>query len=160
AYWVRHMREPVKFRAGVTEIAREGNWLWLEVGPGNALSRLVRQELKFLANENQNGHQAQRATDKMLTTLGDGEGDDLARVLQSVAQLWANSATPDWEALREWSSRQAGVTPRQPRRVRLPSYPFQRERFWLEPPAKTESPTAPAPLNKTDLNDWFYIPSW
>src|SRR6185369_16636136 len=97
-YWVRHMREPVRFRAGVTEIAREGNWLWLEVGPGNALSSLVRQQLKFLANESQNGHDAPRATDKVLTTLGDGAGDELPRVLQSVAQLWTNGATPKWEA--------------------------------------------------------------
>lgn len=159
-YWVRHMREPVKFRAGVTEIAREGIWLWLEVGSGNALSSFVRQQLKFLANERANGHQAQRVTDKVLTTLGDGEGDELARVLQSMAQLWANGATPNWEALREWSSRQAGVTPRKPRRAWLPSYPFQRERFWLEPPPKTEAAAVPVPLIKTDRNEWFYIPSW
>ena len=159
-YWVRHMREPVKFRAGVTEIARAGNWLWLEVGPGHTLSRLVRSQLKFLAGESQNGRQPSPATDKVLTTLGDSEGDELPRLMQSVAQLWTNGATPNWEALREWSSRQAGVTPRKPRRVWLPSYPFQRERFWLEPPPKTETAAVPAPLNKTDLNEWFYIPSW
>ncbi|HEX3250951.1 MAG TPA: SDR family NAD(P)-dependent oxidoreductase, partial [Pyrinomonadaceae bacterium] len=120
----------------------------------------VRQQLKFLASESQNGHDAPRATDKVLTTLGDGAGDELPRVLQSVAQLWTNGAAPNWEALREWSSEQAGVTPRKPRRVWLPSYPFQRERFWLEPPPKTAAAAVPAPLNKTDLDDWFYIPSW
>ncbi|HXQ69968.1 MAG TPA: amino acid adenylation domain-containing protein [Pyrinomonadaceae bacterium] len=159
-YWVRHMREPVKFRADVTEIAREGNWLWLEVGPGNALSRLVRQQLKFLASKSENEHQVQRVTDKVLTTLSDGEGDELARVLRSVAQLWTAGSTPDWEALREWGSRQAAVTPRKPRRVWLPGYPFQRERFWLEPPTTTAAVAVPAPLKKTNLNEWFYIPSW
>jgi amino acid adenylation domain-containing protein len=158
-YWVRHMREPVKFRAGVTEIAREGNWLWLEVGPGKVLSSLVRQQLRFLASEKQNGYQAPRAIDRVLTTLGEGEGDDLARLLQSVAQLWADGATPDWEALREWGRKQTGAT-RKPRRVWLPSYPFQRERFWLEPPPKTAVAATAAPLKKAGLDEWFYIPSW
>ncbi|MEK6278967.1 MAG: amino acid adenylation domain-containing protein [Acidobacteriota bacterium] len=160
-YWVRHMREPVKFRAGVTEIAREGNWLWLEVGPGRALSRLVRQQLQFLASESQNGHQAPRATDhndKVLTTLSDGEGDELARMLRSIGELWTCGTSVNWEALRVWSSRHAGVTPRKPRRVWLPPYAFQRQRFWLEPPARQDE--GPSLERKTSLTDWFYIPSW
>ncbi len=160
-YWVRHMRQPVLFRPGVTEIARGGNWLWLEVGPGRTLSTLVKRQLQFLNSDNQNGHPvAFDDSHRILTTLGEGEGDELVRVLQSVAQLWTGGAAVNWEALREWSCSQAGGTPRKPRRVSLPGYPFQRERFWLEPSPKTGAAALPSPLNKSDLSDWFYIPSW
>ena len=163
-YWVRQMREPIQFRAGVTEIAREGNWLWLEVGPGRALSTLVKRQLQFLASDKQNVTQASGVTGDhhtVLTTLGDGIGEELARTLQSIAQLWTKGSEVNWEALREWSSQQAGIAPRKPRRVWLPTYPFQRERFWLEPLAKTgKDHEELSSLDKNDLTDWFYIPSW
>src|SRR6201991_3860966 len=163
-YWVRHMREPVQFRAGVTEIAHEGNWLWLEVGPGQMLSRLVRQQLRFLTSENQNGRSRSEANQsRILTTLGNDDGDQLARMLRSVAQLWACGVAVDWNALREWSGRQVDAMSRKPRRVWLPGYQFQRERFWLEPLARNdrehEGATA-LPENKSRLPGGGYMPSW
>src|SRR6185295_1043190 len=119
---------------------------------------------RFLTSENQNGQpRAAEQQPRILTTLGGDDRDQLERTLRSVAQLWTGGAVVDWAALREWSGRQVEATPRKPHRVWLPGYQFQRERFWLEPPATNdrehEAVTA-LPENKSQLAEWFYVPSW
>ncbi len=129
-HWLRHMREPVQFSAGVSTIAATGNWIWVEVGPGGALGRLVRQTL--LQGDSQKRHEVV----SMLGRAGDQELPDL---LRSVAQLWTYGAEVDWTRLRDWSFEEAltrtaseVVEPRKLRRVSLPTYAFDRQRFWIQ----------------------------
>lgn len=137
-YWLRHLREPVQFSAGVSAIAAEGNWLWLEVGPGRGLGRLVKQTLLHEDKPNQEGGKPRH---EVMSTLPNSPDKELQGVLRSIAQLWTNGAEVNWSKLRNWSF-QEGLTrnasdervtqPRKPRRVSLPTYAFDRQRFWIE----------------------------
>ena len=131
-YWLRHMREPVQFSAGVSTIAAAGNWIWVEVGPGGALGRLVRQTL--LQGDSQKRHE-------VVSTLGRAGDQELPDLLRSVAQLWTYGAEVDWTRLRDWSFQEALTRtasneqvsePRKLRRVSLPTYAFDRQRFWIQ----------------------------
>jgi glutamate-1-semialdehyde aminotransferase/acyl carrier protein len=137
-YWLRHMREPVQFSAGVRTIAAEGNWAWLEVGPGDALGRLVKQTL--LQEDNQEQKKG-KSRHEVVSILAQSDNKELVGVLRSVAQLWTFGTEVNWSKLRDWSFQEAltrnggnGRTaqPRKLRRISLPTYAFDRQRFWIE----------------------------
>jgi acyl transferase domain-containing protein/acyl carrier protein len=71
-------------------------------------------------------------------------------VLSTVARLWLAGAAIDWAALH----RGAG------RRVELPTYPFQRSRYWVEPRPVAASTPAPASGRIDDPARWTYLPTW
>lgn len=147
-YWLRHTREPVLFSAGVNTIAAQGNWIWLEVGPGGALTRLVKQTLLSKQGEGKPRHE-------MVTTLVQS-GDTEAGVWRSVAQLWAYGAEINWNKLT--------AQPRKLRRISLPTYAFDHQPFWIQhrrqfgPQTQDHAPhlqpaprkTAPAAIAESD----------
>lgn len=113
AYWSRHFREAVQFSAGVSELRKRPNSILLEVGPGNVLSTLARQHGGI-------------STDQMIvSSLSDGfsgEGDAVA-LLSALGSLWLAGVQPNWPAIHGRERRQC---------VSLPTYPFERKRYWLE----------------------------
>ncbi|PNQ41088.1 hybrid non-ribosomal peptide synthetase/type I polyketide synthase, partial [Ralstonia solanacearum] len=112
-YWAAHLRGTVRFADGLQTLMQDGPPTWIEVGPGQTLSALARS----CAGEA-----------LVLPSLSGGEHPkpDLAVLLGSAGQLWLSGQALDWRALY------AG----QPRRtLRLATYPFQRERHWLDAPA-------------------------
>ena len=111
-YWTRHLREAVRFSAGVTRLNEKEDICYLEVGPGRVLATLARQNLTQPAN---------RTIASSLPEPG-SEADEIHSVLQAVGTLWASGSNVDWKTLH--------VTARR-RRVSLPTYPFERKRFWL-----------------------------
>jgi amino acid adenylation domain-containing protein len=118
-YWARHARETVRFADGVTVLGGgDPAPLLLEVGPGNVTSTLALQTLGSKAAG-------------VVTSLQDAsrERSDRDCLLEALGRLWTLGAEPRWEALHE------GV----PRRVPLPTYPFERKRFWIEAPARSGS---------------------
>jgi amino acid adenylation domain-containing protein len=123
-YWARHARETVRFADGIkTLLASESAPILLEVGPGNVLSTLAFQAL-------------QGATNPVVTSLQDAarESSDRACMLEALGHLWAHGTEPHWSALHA-----------QPlRRVPLPTYPFERKRFWIEAPPKDRNATGGA----------------
>ncbi|WNV87568.1 type I polyketide synthase [Umezawaea sp. Da 62-37] len=108
-YWVRHVREAVRFADGVRCLEREGVADFVELGPDAVLTTLARDVLAEPVGE-------------LIPTLRRGrhEGEAVAR---AVAQLRLRGATPDWRAVFPGA-----------RVVDLPTYPFQRERYWLSAP--------------------------
>jgi acyl transferase domain-containing protein/acyl carrier protein len=130
AYWARHMRSPVRFAEGVGELLQEPDRIFLEVGPGATLGTLVKQHPDAEAN---------RIT---IPTLR--EGADLEAVLEAVGRLWIAGVEIDWLRFHNGERR---------RRVPLPTYPFERQRYWLDPP-KTTAPRI------ADVEDWFWVPAW
>lgn len=111
AYWARHLRETVRFSAGVDELLRGPAAALLEVGPGRALSALI---------------EARRApSHRAIPCLArPGSRDlDTVCVLEAIGRLWADGATIDWSALHADERR---------RRVPLPAYPFERQRCWID----------------------------
>ncbi len=140
AYWARQMRAPVQFGAGLATLAQAPGRVLLEVGPGVTLSSLARQQLG-------------QAT--VLASLGhreDPRGDELL-LATALGRLWLAGVALAWEATEG-----AGLR----RRIPLPTYPFERQRFWIA--AQSGAAVArrrPPPVGKlADMADWFYLPTW
>jgi len=138
-YWARHMRSTVRFAEGIGELLREPERVFLEVGPGATLGTLVKQHPAAAA---------ERVAVPTLRRAGEG-GSDLDLLLEAVGRLWIAGVEPDWAAFHGGERR---------RRVGLPTYPFERQRYWIDPPAATA--TAAPSRRDLDLEDWFWVPSW
>ncbi|MER5387294.1 SDR family NAD(P)-dependent oxidoreductase [Streptomyces sp. NPDC002688] len=107
-YWVRHVREAVRFADGVRTLYELGVTTFVEIGPGGVLSAL-----------------AQGCLDGDIVTVPVVRTDrpESQAVVTALAELHVHGVSPDWRALFPGA-----------RRVDLPTYAFQYERFWLETP--------------------------
>ncbi len=114
-YWTKHLRSTVRFSDGVQELLKESNRVFLEVGPGNTLSTLVRQHL--------NGAGSSRVVLASMRHPQEQDADD-AFILRSLGRLWLAGVDVDWTGFYEGEKR---------RRVVLPTYPFERRRYWVDP---------------------------
>jgi acyl transferase domain-containing protein len=121
-YWTRHLRQGVMFAKGIGTILEAGSVALLEVGPGRTLTTLARQHPAI------DLHQPIAAS----LPTAKGEMSDQAAMTTALGILWQADVTIDWTAYYADESRQ---------RVPLPTYPFERKRYWIEPPA----PGAAAP---------------
>jgi len=113
SYWARHLRQTVRFAQGI-ETLLPGDPLFLEIGPGRTLGTLVRQTAKA------RGRQA-----AVLSSVRhpNDEAADEAFLLESLGRLWLAGAPVDWPALYADQRRL---------RVPLPTYPFERKRYWVD----------------------------
>lgn len=142
AYWVRHIRQTVRFSDGVQELLRERNRVMLEVGPGQTLTSLVRQ----IADRSL----AQRVIPSLPAPKE--PQSDVAFALTALGKLWLAGVGVDWEALYKDNQR---------RRVFLPTYPFERQRYWIDVARNPATATrAQSSGKQTDIADWFYVPVW
>lgn len=123
-YWATHLRQTVRFADGLAELLREPGRAFLEVGPGTTLATLARQ------------HPAWNGGSAAVSTLPHGKSaiSDEEGLLSALGRLWLSGATVNWGHF--WNGE-----PR--RRVPLPTYPFERKRFWVEP-GQTHRPPVPA----------------
>ncbi|WUK93123.1 SDR family NAD(P)-dependent oxidoreductase [Streptomyces sp. NBC_00358] len=106
-YWVRHVREAVRFADGVRTLHEMGVTSFVEIGPGGVLSALTQSCLD----------DADVVTVPALHT----DRPEPQALTLALGQLHAHGVSPDWQALFPGA-----------RRVDLPTYAFQRERYWLE----------------------------
>lgn len=117
AYWAQHARQPVRFGPALHTLTASGRKLLLEVGPGSTLSGLAAQSAR--------GRFA--AAIPSLGAAGEGlDPAEKAGVLAALGRLWTAGASPALEAVADAESR----------RIPLPSYPFERRRHWIDPPAQ------------------------
>ena len=112
-YYATHLRHAVQFEAGVRAIATDPAILFLEVGPGNALASLSRltvgkQRAKHVVSSLP--HPQERRTDS-------------ESMLDAAGRLWTAGVELDWAMLHPGAER---------RRVPLPTYPFERKRYWVD----------------------------
>ena len=139
AYYAQHLRHAVRFSDGLGEIMREIAPVFVEVGPGKTLLSLARRHTF-------NGHKSTA----LQSLPGPGAAQSESRVMVgTLGQLWRQGCTIDWKGFHD---------ERQPLRVALPTYPFERLRCSVE----TEPETSPLSRSrgKRPVNDWFYAPSW
>ncbi len=108
-YWRRHAREPVQFAAAVKTLAEQGVKVFLEIGPDPVLLGMARRCL-------------QDERHSWLPSLRSGRGEWL-QMLESLQKLYVAGAEVEW-------ARFDSDYPR--RRLALPTYPFQRQRYWLD----------------------------
>lgn len=112
-YWVTHLRQPVRFADGLGELLADPTRAILEVGPGRTLSTLARQ------------HPAVSAGRVILTSLRHPQDQtpDVAFLLTTLGRLWLADVAIDWRGVYAHARR---------RRIPLPTYPFERRRYWVE----------------------------
>lgn len=135
-YWGQHLRQTVRFAEGITEIGKQSEQILLEVGPGKVLSNLVKDWEK---------------SQTILSCLRhpQEEQSDIAFLLNTFGQLWQAGIEVNWQ---EFYHAQHCY------RIPLPTYPFERQKFWIEPQAKFTAISQD--IISQDINDWFYIPVW
>lgn len=114
AYWRRHLRATVRFADGVQLLHQHGARLYVEIGPQPTLLGMAQRCLD-----------GQTAT--FLPSLRLGQ-HDWQQMLNSLGELYVHGAAVEWEGLHK---AEAG----QRQRLVLPTYPFQRERYWVAAPA-------------------------
>jgi len=112
SYWAGHVRQTVRFADGVGQLMADPKNLLLEVGPGQTLSTLARQ------------HPAKQGEQVVLPSLPLAGENELRGFYESLGRLWISGAKVDWQKFYCKESR---------RRATLPSYPFERKRYWPEP---------------------------
>ncbi len=143
-YWARHLRGCVRFAAGVSALLREPDRLLIEVGPGNTLCALARKSPVWDAGRvaiASTRHPSER-------------GSDAAVLAGALGQAALADAPVDWEAFYQDERR---------RRIPLPTYPFERTRYWNDPQKQLS-----AAFDKSDalagkrpaVHDWLYSAGW
>jgi len=140
-YWVRHLRGTVRFAEGLKTLYAEPDRALIEVGPGTSLAQLARQ------------HPDRGARPVVAAARQPKEEqDDLAVLLGALGQLWMAGVPIDQKAFFAGQKR---------RRVVLPTYPFERRRFYIEPATDMlAAMSAQAGAKRLDFEDWFYVPYW
>ena len=139
-YWARHLRQAVRFADGVRELCKDADLILLEVGPGQTLATLARQQPAA----------AGRAILSSLRHPKERKAD-LPVLLKTLGQLWLHGVGPDWKGFYGGERRS---------RVPLPTYPFERRRFWVERNQESGPVAAADARKKQDIADWFYLPYW
>ncbi|HSV68460.1 MAG TPA: beta-ketoacyl synthase N-terminal-like domain-containing protein [Mycobacteriales bacterium] len=144
-YWVRHLREPVRYADGVRAVLSRPGRVLLEVGPGRALTSLA-------------AGQRIAPAPIAISTMGlpRDTQPDLAHLVTAVGRLWQSGVAVDWRAFHGDA---------RPGRVPLPAYPFEGRRYWVEagPPAGTAAvakpvePVEPA-VAVDDVDDGYVAP--
>lgn len=141
-YWAKHLRGTVRFADGLRELVKDSNWVLLEVGPGRSLSTLARW----------NPHRAKGQVVVHSVRHPEDSMHDEAFLLGAAGKLWMSGVQFDWEGLYQHERR---------RRVLLPTYPFERQRYWIEAQKiKGTASGSPKPGKNSNIADWFYVPSW
>ncbi|MDF5757172.1 type I polyketide synthase [Spongiactinospora sp. TRM90649] len=110
-YWVRHVREAVRFADGVATLQAQGVTRYLELGPDGVLTAMAQQSIDAID------------TATLVPALRSGR-DEAETALTALAALHVTGHTLDWTALLPAA-----------RTIDLPTYPFAKERYWPEPVA-------------------------
>lgn len=140
-YWVRHLREPVRFTDGLQRLLDDPERVLLEVGPGRTMASLARH------------HPGRPATQPVVSSMRhrDQAVADDACWMQALGELWSAGVEIDWKA---WWGSETRL------RIPLPTYRFQRQRHWIEPGSSLSNAAVPADDVRLDLADWANEPVW
>lgn len=140
AYWASHLRSTVRFADGVATLAEDPNRIYIEVGPGRALSSLVKAQGRISAH-------------RVINSLPhpDERTDDSLHWLTAVARAWATGLKTDTSRLFP----AVGA-----RRIALPTYAFQGQRYFLDR-IDTQPEQGGTKFEKmADMASWGWRPAW
>ncbi|MCP4149154.1 MAG: acyltransferase domain-containing protein, partial [bacterium] len=145
AYWAKHLRNPVRFSEGVKTLLAKKKTLYIEVGPGRALSTFVKAQMDVTRG------------DQVVNTMRHPREDlsDTAYIHREIGRMWLFGKEINWQTFRGREEK---------RRIPLPTYPFEKQRYWID---KTAIKIAPGQLTgkaaaggQEPLDQWFYLPDW
>ena len=139
-YWVKHLRSTVRFADGLATLAADKTRLYIEAGPGRALSSLAKaQSIDANAVINVLPH-------------ADEAVDDHLYFLAALGRGWATGLALPIERLSVDAA---------PRRVRLPTYPFQHQRYFFDRVISgTAEKEVEVPAKRPDIANWGWAPAW
>lgn len=145
-YWAKHLRHTVQFARGLQTLSQHSGSVLqhrrivlLEVGPGQNLSGLAAGQMN-------------RENCLIVSSLPHPRKPrpESAAMLEALGRLWIHGVDVDWPAFNSHQGCQ---------RVPLPTYPFERRRYWIEaqPIANQAQPSI---SKRAKIADWFYVPGW
>jgi acyl transferase domain-containing protein/acyl carrier protein len=136
---VEHLRRTVRFASGLDCLKAGETTHLVEVGPGRTLGTLARQ-----------GRGAMHVVSSLPGPDAPASPD--VWVLDALGQMWQAGVEVDWSAVHGGRRRL---------RLPMPTYPFERSRYWIDvPPADDEHPAKTAARKMPDPVDWQYAPRW
>ncbi len=152
-YWTRHLRGTVRFNDSLHKLLSNQTQVLLEVGPGETLITLARR------------HSLAKSEHMMLSSSPHPSKAHIAlkHLYLSLGKLWLNGKVIDWNGFYKHEQRY---------RVSLPTYPFERQSYWIKPDGQHTSASnsvetkSDKSLNKVEesaicpITDWLYMPSW
>ena len=111
SYWARHLRQTVRFAEGVALLLQTPEQILLEIGPGRTLSTLAGKQ--------------KEAQQLVLSSLRhpQEQQSDVVLLLNTLGKLWLNGIQVDWSGFYANEQRY---------RIPLPTYPFDRKKYWIE----------------------------
>jgi phthiocerol/phenolphthiocerol synthesis type-I polyketide synthase E len=126
-YWASHIRQTVRFADCLETLYENGNQVLLEVGPGRTLSAFASQ------------HPAKPKGAKVMPSIRHPKesSSDTAFLLETLGSLWTAGIEVDWSQFQGNYRR---------RRIPLPTYPFERKRYWIQPGASAPLQSAVADI--------------
>ncbi|MEO0515668.1 MAG: beta-ketoacyl synthase N-terminal-like domain-containing protein [Cyanobacteria bacterium P01_A01_bin.116] len=175
-YWGRQIRQTVRFSEGTTTLLQLADPVFLEIGPGDTLTKLTQQH--FSPASPKENHPEKNHPGKPYPTINSlphpkSTETDSTQMLSAIGLLWSAGVDIQWKAVQGKHNH---------RRIPLPTYPFERQRYWVdfdastltdqmgetreqirsgvEASAQTNTKTGLTTALKPDLADWFYSPSW
>ena len=149
-YWAAHQRHAVRFADNLDLLTAKRSGVLIEVGPGDTLIGLAKsaarsnKEIRLIST----------------TRRAASQSSDAEHWQQTLGELWLAGVKLDWEAVHG---------DRRPHRTSLPTYPFERQNYWIDEEfgrssyadAEAESAHYKGPLYKRDdLAQWMYAKSW
>ncbi|MGE5339901.1 MAG: amino acid adenylation domain-containing protein [Candidatus Omnitrophota bacterium] len=144
-YWAMQVRETVRFAAGLEELLKEKNAIYIELGPGRNLMTTLQQ------------HPNKRPDHLFLNVLRYPQQkiSDVFYMAEKIGRLWLYGQPILWSTFYAGDQRH---------RIPLPTYPFERQKFHIDRDfsklSNAKEFTAPVSLKKSNMLEWFYTPSW
>jgi len=139
-YWASHLRQPVRFSQAVQVVRNAPEMILVESGPGTTLQTLARQH--------PTPGEAGQLVLSSLAAVGSRQGA-AAAAYEALGRLWEAGVDVSWAAFYAGETR---------RRVPLPTYPFERKRYWVEPERRQE-PVATRLVDASAVVDTVAVPA-
>ncbi len=119
-YWMRRLPLAAMYKEGLREISGDSDRIVVTMGPGRDLNTLMKDTVPLAAVA------STQATPTVITTMrcGDENQSDQQILFSGIGHFWLAGGKLNWFKLYAGEKR---------RRIPLPTYPFERERYWIEP---------------------------
>jgi acyl transferase domain-containing protein/acyl carrier protein len=145
-YWAQHLRQTVRFSQGLETLFNDAQFtesIFLEVGPGRVLTSVAKK------------HPQKSTSQLIFNSLRHPQENqsDSAFLFNTLGNLWLTGIEIDWNAV---------YSPELHYKVTLPTYPFQRQSYWISAPQNRNLSATNSEIltKKSNISDWFYVPSW
>ncbi|ARQ72082.1 hypothetical protein CAG99_00555 [Streptomyces marincola] len=147
-YWVRHVRQPVRFLDGIRWLRAQGVTTFLELGPDGTLTAMADDCLAAGSADASPEEDGTASAPPLLTAALRGDQPEPVTLLRALAELHVRGITVDWTAHYAGT----GATT-----IALPTYPFQRERYWLQNAAAPAGAERAHATDEVDARFWAAV---